>query len=87
MAQVVQLAKLRGWLVYHTFDSRRSASGFPDLVLIRCRSIIVAELKVGKNRLTAAQQDWLDKFRGCGIPAYEWTPERWREIESVLELG
>ena len=30
-AAVVELARLRGWLVYHTYDSRRSAKGFPDL--------------------------------------------------------
>ena len=30
---VVELAELCGWKVYHTYDSRRSAPGFPDLVL------------------------------------------------------
>jgi hypothetical protein len=27
--QVIDLARLQGFLVYHTFDSRRSAVGFP----------------------------------------------------------
>ena len=34
-AQVVKLALLLGWKVYHTHDSRRSREGFPDLILIR----------------------------------------------------
>ena len=33
--QVIDLATLRGWRCYHTRDSRRSAEGFPDLVLAR----------------------------------------------------
>ena len=31
-SHIVQYAKMRGWLVYHTHDSRRSEPGFPDLV-------------------------------------------------------
>ena len=35
---VVQLARLTGWLVYHTFDSRRSQAGYPDLTLLKGRT-------------------------------------------------
>ncbi len=31
MDQVIDLAHLYGWMVYHTYDSRRSAPGYPDL--------------------------------------------------------
>ena len=34
-AAVLQIANMYGWLAYHTHDSRRSAPGFPDLVLVR----------------------------------------------------
>ena len=44
--QVVKLAKLCGWRPYHTHDSRRSAAGFPDLILIKDGWLIAAELKV-----------------------------------------
>ncbi len=33
--QVVELAQLHRWHVYHTFDSRRSHAGFPDLLLLK----------------------------------------------------
>ena len=50
-SDVMRVAKMLGWLCYHTFDSRRSASGFPDLVLVRER-VLFRELKVGKNKLS-----------------------------------
>jgi hypothetical protein len=58
-AQVVQLATYYGWRVYHTHDSRRSAAGFPDLVLVRPPELIFAELKTEKGRIRPEQADWL----------------------------
>lgn len=58
-AQVVQLAQLHGWLAYHTFDSRRSAAGFPDLVLVRGSELIFAELKTDHGTVRAEQHRWL----------------------------
>lgn len=83
MADLKRLAKSEGWRVYHTHDSRRSDSGFPDLVMLRER-LIVAELKMPEGRLTAAQANWLDSFRSVGVPAYEWRPEQWPEIVNIL---
>ena len=34
-AQVVELARLRGWRTHHHYDSRRSTPGWPDLVMVR----------------------------------------------------
>lgn len=57
--KVIQLAKSAGWMVYHTYDSRRSEAGFPDLVLAhRDRGLIFAELKSASGKLTPAQQRW-----------------------------
>ena len=39
---ILDVARLLGWRVYHTFDSRKSEAGFPDLVLVRDR-VIYAE--------------------------------------------
>jgi hypothetical protein len=55
---VLDLARALGWLAYHVRDSRRSAPGFPDLVLVRNGRILFLELKVGRGRLTAAQREW-----------------------------
>lgn len=39
-ATVIDLAKAYGWRYYHTYDSRRSPEGFPDLVLLRVDSSV-----------------------------------------------
>jgi hypothetical protein len=59
-AQVVQLASLTGWRCYHTFDSRRSAPGFPDLLLVRPPRCLFVELKTTTGRLRPAQAAWLE---------------------------
>jgi hypothetical protein len=83
-AQVVQLARLCGWRVYHTHDSRRCAPGFPDLLLLRAGQFLAAELKTDRGRLTSEQATWLGAFREAGVPAYLWRPSDWPAIERVL---
>lgn len=83
-AQVIQLAKLFGWLIYHTYDSRRSVAGFPDLILLRRGQMIVAELKVGKNRPTPDQTRWLAEFRRTPAQVFLWTPDDLDGITSAL---
>jgi hypothetical protein len=91
MAQVVALARLRGWRVYHTFDSRRSAAGFPDLVLCRGRDrrLIFAELKLDGTEPTPAQAAWLGELARLveawpGLLVACWRPRDWAEIEEEL---
>ncbi len=83
-AQVVGLARLCGWRVYHTHDSRRSEPGFPDLVLLKGVRAVVAELKVGRNTTTAEQREWLAAWRAAGVETYEWRPADWPAIERLL---
>ena len=82
---VVDLARLNGWLCYHTYDSRRSEPGFPDLVLLKGRWIIFPELKTEKGRLRPEQRTWLDALREVGIPAPIWRPSDWKKIVATLE--
>lgn len=87
-AAIVQYAKRRGWMTYHTRDSRGSAPGFPDLVMARVTredaECIVAELKIGENEPTDAQKEWLDVLAFAGIRVFVWKPSDWDEIERTL---
>jgi len=82
---VIDMARIAGWLAYHTYDSRRSEPGFPDLVLVKPPRLIFAELKSEKGRLTPAQRRWLARLRECrGIEVYLWRPRDWNSIVETL---
>ena len=49
MTAVVEMARMLGWLVYHTHDSRRSEAGFPDIVAVRRERVVFIELKTEKG--------------------------------------
>lgn len=93
--QVVELATLCKWRVYHTYDSRRSNPGFPDLCLVRDGVVVFAELKAQHGRLTDDQQDWLAALaqvqyaierEGANprVQVHCWRPVDWPEIEMLL---
>jgi hypothetical protein len=63
-----------GLLRYHTFNSRKSPSGFPDLVLVGPRGVLFRELKRQSEKPTPAQEDWLRALREAGQDADVWRP-------------
>ena len=72
---VVEIAQLFGWSAYHTFDSRRSAPGFPDLILCRPPRLLAVELKSERGRITPTQQAWLNDLDQCTeIRTHVWRP-------------
>jgi hypothetical protein len=84
-AQILQLARLAGWKAYHTFDSRRSTAGFPDLVLVRPPVVLFVELKSEEGKLRPEQKAWLEVLSRCErVEARLWRPGMWPEIERVL---
>jgi VRR-NUC domain-containing protein len=83
LERVRRTARLYDWLTYHTFDSRGSEPGFPDLVLARPERVIFAELKVGAGRLTRAQRIWLDTLGRTGH-ARLWRPDDWPDVLAEL---
>lgn len=68
--------KLGGWRLYHTHDSRRSHSGFPDVVAVNpaLGRLVFAELKSARGIVSADQRGWLDvlgKVRSMNHTAYQ----------------
>jgi hypothetical protein len=85
---VIQLAELLGWKAYHTFDSRRSNPGYPDLTLVKDDRLLFVELKSATGRLTTEQTEWL-RALGYVASVATWRPVDWTSgaIEAVLRGG
>lgn len=94
-AAVVELARLKGWLVHHTrtvkiqnggWTSPGIVNGFPDLVLVheQKQKIIFAELKSEKGKVSADQTKWLNALDSCRATAVVWRPDDWDYISRVL---
>ena len=84
-SHVVTYARLKGWLCYHTHDSRRSEPGFPDLVLVKGTRVIFAELKSKTGKTTKEQEQWLRALSGVEtVDACLWRPEDWDHILQTL---
>ena len=87
MEAVRQLAALRGWHYLHHYDSRRSAPGWPDCVMVRGPRMVCAELKSEIGKATEAQMIWLEVLAQVpGIECHLWRPADLRsgEIDKVL---
>lgn len=88
--QVDQLAALFGYqLRYHTYDSRHSAKGFPDVVLVApgAGRLVFLELKSDKGYVTGEQLAWLAGLRSAGLPAYVVRPRDFDALVSGLQHG
>jgi len=85
---VIAVAKARGYLVFHTYDSRKCTPGFPDLVLIHPGKgrLVVAELKTVTGKVEPEQERWLKCFTMVtGRPSvYVWRPGDLDEVNEVL---
>ena len=65
---LLKLLKLNGWpeeLIYHTFDSRRSRAGFPDIVAVKPTDgrLLIAELKRNSTTLSSEQSVWIEALK------------------------
>lgn len=98
--QVISLAKLYGWRTFHPADNRPIRTrdgrvrkqavvpGFPDLTLVRDSTLIFAELKAEKGRVTPAQVEWLAALENVpGVETYIWRPSDFDAINARLSQG
>jgi hypothetical protein len=91
---VIEAAQLLGWRVAHFRPAQTKhgwrtpvqadGKGFPDLVLLRGRELLVRELKDG-GKLTPEQNAWLAAFAAASVDARVWTSDDWPEIERTLK--
>lgn len=82
--RITDLCDWHGLKWHHEVDSRKSKSGFPDLVIAGPSGVIFAELKREKGRVSKAQQDWYDRLHRSGAEVYIWRPSHWDEVQVVL---
>ena len=80
---VIEMAAVYGVRVYHTHDSRRSAPGFPDLVLTG-RFTEFWELKAEKGRVSVAQREWIDALKASGQQAHVFRPRDWNVMHRRM---
>jgi len=98
-SQVIAMAHQFGWRVAHFRGVRTQrkdgsvryqtpvqadGAGFPDLVLVRGKRLVVAELKAQRGRVAEEQRDWLYAFEFAEVETYTWKPSDWPEIETAL---
>ena len=84
-ASVLDLARWAGWRVFHTYNSRRSEPGYPDLCMVRRDVCLMIELKTDTGRVTAAQEGWLNALDAVpGIEAAIWRPRDWSVVQEKL---
>lgn len=81
---VIDTAQRGGWMVHHDLPAQKANgrwatwidgnAGFPDLVLAHPHlgQVLFVELKVGKNRTTTAQDNWLHTFALAGVENHVW---------------
>lgn len=100
LQQVIDLARLRGWLVTHfrPAQNRRSVwathlagdPGSPDLIAVKAGRVVVAELKSERGRISPEQHVWLEAWRAVEqgsqrvVRVFLWRPGDWPEIETVF---
>ncbi len=96
-ARLEHLARLKGWLVYHTHDSRHSEPGFLDLICIKGEIQLVIECKGEHEKLIPAkvaprtgrylpgQQEWIDAFAQVKVvKALVVRPSNEAEVREML---
>lgn len=83
---VIDLCKLYGIAWYHTYDSRNSVAGWPDLALCGAGGFMLRELKTERGELTSDQDEWGFRLRNAGVNWDVWRPDDLRSGRIEREL-
>lgn len=85
MAELVDVLGRFGWRSYHTFDSRHSVAGFPDIVAIKGSRLLAIEVKSDTGKVSAEQREWLVAFANVeGVDAFVIRPAD--DLSELLEI-
>jgi hypothetical protein len=94
--QVTDLAEILGWSWVHFRPAQTSkgwrtpvsgplGKGWVDLVLVKGRRLIFAELKADKGKLTPEQERVLNVLGGAGHETHVWFPVDFDKIVRTLQ--
>lgn len=98
--QLLDLARIRGWLAFHVRDSTRvlmGNTGYPDWTFARRGRLVVVELKREDGKLSPEQREWLYAMgwqdeqqqwhlsQGSPLRAYVIRPSSFDRFMEVLE--
>src|SRR5215831_5283134 len=87
---VIDLCELYGIAWYHTYDSRNSKPGWPDLALCGPRGFMLRELKTEQGTLSSDQDEWGFLLRNVGVDWDVWRPAdllSGRIERELMEIG
>jgi G:T-mismatch repair DNA endonuclease (very short patch repair protein) len=88
LQQVIDAASLLHLLAYHAHDSRRSAAGFPDVVIAGRTGVLYVELKTKHGRPTREQKTWLDALKTAGAEVWLVRPDGlYALVDRMKRLG
>lgn len=74
MGHITHLCRDLGLLAYHTHNSRRSTSGYPDWHIVGPAGSLFRECKDETRKTTAAQDVWISRLRSAGHDVDVWRP-------------
>lgn len=94
---ITDLLRQLGFLVYHTWISKNSTPGYPDIVAVRSDGKMIAvECKGPRGRVSFEQVIWLDRFgrnRDCLFASAvgpteteDWVGYDWA-IQRIMEVA
>lgn len=83
-SRITDLCNLLHLKWHHEVDSRKSKSGFPDLVISGPGGVLFAELKKHDGRVSTDQRAWANSLAAGGAEVHIWRPDDWPAIYTRL---